>query len=77
MKKTSVYLSDEESEALREAARRTGQSQAELIRAGIRQVVAQSAIEPRVFHSMGTGHGGGCPPEWDADELYREVMGLT
>ena len=76
MKKTSVYLSDEEADALRRAAETTGRSQAELIRDGIRRVVSATGIQARVFHSMGIGHGGGASPRWDPDELYRDVMGL-
>jgi hypothetical protein len=52
MKKTTVYLSEEEAAALRVAARTTGKSQAELIREGIRRVVNRQP-KKRVFHSMG------------------------
>ena len=38
MTKTHVYLRDEELEALREAAKRTGRSVAELVRDAVRQV---------------------------------------
>ena len=38
MKKTPVYLRDEELEALQEAARRSGRSVAELVREAVRQV---------------------------------------
>jgi Ribbon-helix-helix protein, copG family len=73
MRRTTVYLSEEEAEALRRAARQTGKSQSELIRAGIRKVTGPT---PRLFHSMGAGKGPGGPtPEWSAEDLYREVMG--
>lgn len=74
MRKTSVYLSDEEVEGLRRVAKATGRSQAELIREGIRHVLLADGV--RRFHSMGKGHGGGRPYErWDENELHRAVMG--
>jgi Ribbon-helix-helix protein, copG family len=78
MRKTTVYLSDEEAEALRSASIATGKSQSELIREGVRQVTA--APPKRVFHSMGIGGSKstsyeGLALEWDADELYDWVMG--
>lgn len=76
MKKTSVYLTEEEADGLRRASVREGRPQAELIREGVRRVVGEIQAKPRVFHSMGKGHGGGRPFEhWDADELYKKVMG--
>lgn len=76
MRKTSVYLSNEEAERLRLTALREGRPQAELIREGVRRVIDEAQRKPRVFHSMGKGHGGGRPYEpWDADELYKKVMG--
>ena len=76
MKKTSVYLTDDEADGLRLAAAREGRSQAELIREGVRRVVGDAARKRRVFHSMGKGHGGGEPYRpWDAGELYEKVMG--
>ena len=39
MRKTSVYLTDEEAEGLRRVAMATGKSQAELIREGVRHVI--------------------------------------
>lgn len=76
MKKTSVYLTDEEAEGLRNVAASSGRSQADLIRAGIRQVLLASGVEGRQFRSLGKGHGGGKPYEqWDAGEVYRSVMG--
>jgi hypothetical protein len=76
MTKTSVYLTPEESLHLKRTAARTGRSQAELIREGVRLVTAQSGETRRTFHSLGKGHGGGAPHSgWDADELYRSVTG--
>jgi len=76
MRKTSVYLDDHESEGLRRIAIRTGRPQAELIREGVRRVIAAAEAQPRVYHSMGVGHGGGKPYEpWSADELHEKVMG--
>lgn len=73
MRKTTVYLSDEEAEALRRAASEAGRSQAELIREGIRRVTRG---RKRRFYSMGVGEGPGGPtPRWHPDELYREVTG--
>lgn len=54
----------------------SGKSQAELIRDGIRHVIASENASERRFHSMGKGHGGGTPyTPWDVDDLYRKVMG--
>ena len=74
MKKTSVYLTDVEHEGLRRAAAREGRSQAELIREGVRRVIGEVDEKPRVFHSMGKGHGPPYQP-WSSDELYEKVMG--
>jgi hypothetical protein len=76
MHKTSVYLTSEEVERLRRAAARTGRSQAQLIREGLRLVTDDEQPVPRVFHSLGKGHGGGAPYRgWDAEELHRAVTG--
>lgn len=76
MTKTSVYLTPEESLHLKRTAARTGRSQAELIREGVRLVTAQSHETPRTFHSLGKGRGGASGHRgWDADELYRSVTG--
>jgi hypothetical protein len=76
MHKTSVYLTSEESHSLRLAAARTGRSQAELIREGVRLVATVSEREPRAFHSLAKGHGGGAPYRaWDAEELRRAATG--
>jgi hypothetical protein len=76
MRKTSVYLTDEEAEGLRRLAVREGRPQAELIREGVRRVIADVESQPRTFHSLGVGRGGGRKgPRWTSDELYRKAMG--
>jgi hypothetical protein len=76
MYKTSVYLTPEEVVQLRRTAARTGRSQAELIREGVRLVTADGGRKGRTFHSMGKGRGGGAPYRgWEADDLHRSVMG--
>jgi hypothetical protein len=76
MHKTSVYLDSGDVERLRRAAARTGRSQAELIREGVRLVTADARPALRAFHSLAAGHGGGAPySSWDADELHRSATG--
>ncbi len=76
MQKTSVYLDPGDVERLRRVAARTGRSQAELIREGVRLVTAQAQPAGRTFHSLARGHGGGAPYRaWDAEELHRSVTG--
>ena len=76
MRKTSVYLTDEEAEGLRRLAIREGRPQAELIRAGIRHVIDEAEAEPRSFRSLGAGRGGGRPYEpWASSDLHDKVMG--
>ena len=76
MRKTSVYLTEGEAESLRLAAAASGKAQAELIRQGVRHVIAEAEERPRIFHSLGKGRGGGQPfAHWEPDELYRKVMG--
>lgn len=58
MRKTSVYLSDEESRVLAEAARREQTSQAEVIRAAI-VAYAGSALSDRDFALAGSADGPG------------------
>jgi Ribbon-helix-helix protein, copG family len=73
MRKTTVYLSDQEAEALRKLAAATGRSQADLIREAIRQATAVSP--PRRFRSLGKGQGPGGPtPRWHAADLYQNVF---
>ena len=76
MRKTSVYLSDEEVDGLRRASVTTGRSQSALIREGVHRVLAESGAADRVYHSMGIGMGPGGPtPTWDSEDVYREVRG--
>ena len=74
MQKTTVYLDDDTVEGLRSMAATTGRSQAELIREGVRRLVAGRPV--RRFHSLGKGKGPGEPaPRWDARELYEKAFG--
>jgi Arc/MetJ-type ribon-helix-helix transcriptional regulator len=76
MRKTSFYLTDEDAERLSRLAMRDGKSQAELIREGVRLVIADIEARPRIFRSLGAGHGGGTKyPTWNADQLYRKSFG--
>ena len=76
MRKTSVYLSQDEAEGLRRAAVREGRPQAELIREGVRRVISDSEADRRDFRSLGKGRGGGRPYEgWSSEALYRRAMG--
>jgi hypothetical protein len=74
MRKTTVYLNDDEAEALRQLAAATGVSQAELIRGAIRKAVSE--VPPRRFHSLGRGQGtGGSAPRWKPADVYDKVFG--
>ena len=76
MRKTSVYLTDDEAEGLRRVAVREGRPQAELIREGVRKVIAEIETQPRTFRSLGAGRGGGGKSATlTSDELYRKVTG--
>lgn len=78
MRKTSVYLTDEEAEGLRRLAAREGRAQAELIREGVRRVIAEIEAQPRTFRSLGagrSGRGAAKAARWTSDVLYRKVMG--
>lgn len=77
MRKTTVYLTDEESEGLRRLAASAGASQAELIRQGVRQVLGRAS--KRTFHSLGAGSAGATPPRprWNPDSLYDKVRGRS
>ena len=76
MKKTSVYLTNDEAEGLRRVATATGKPQAALIREGVRLVIAAEESAERRFHSLGQGRGGGQAFQpWEANELYGSVMG--
>ena len=74
VRKTTVYLTDEEADGLRQLAANKGTSQAQLIRDGVRQVLAEG--RRRTFHSMGRGAGSGEPTtRWDAEALRQKVLG--
>jgi Arc/MetJ-type ribon-helix-helix transcriptional regulator len=76
MRKTSVYLSDQEAEQLRRLSIRDGRPQAELIREGVRHVIAEAGAERRQYRSLGKGRGGRQPYEaWSAGDLYERSMG--
>ena len=76
MRKTSVYLTGEEADGLRRLAVREGRPQAELIREGIRRVIAEAGPQGRVFRSLGVARSDGKrPARWTSDELLRKVQG--
>ncbi len=76
MRKTSVYLTEEEAEGLRRLAVREGRPQAELIREGVRRVIAAEIEKPRTFRSLGVGRADGTRPQrWTSDELHRKATG--
>ena len=58
MRKTSVYLSDDDTERLRQLAQREGRSQAEIIRAALSAYQAGRAPD-RQFKLFGAGRGDG------------------
>jgi len=53
MRKTSVYLDDAEAESLQRVAAATGRPQAELIREGVRRVIAEVDKQPELVASGG------------------------
>src|SRR5712692_1890146 len=57
MRKTTVYLEEDEADGLRRLAREIGKPQAELIREAIGRLLNEGPN--RTFHSMGKGHSGG------------------
>jgi hypothetical protein len=76
MRKTSEYVTDDEAEGLRRAAAPEGLPQAQLVREGIRRVIAEVDAKPRTFRSFGQGRGGGQPyVRWASADLYRRTMG--
>ncbi|HUQ43657.1 MAG TPA: ribbon-helix-helix protein, CopG family [Candidatus Limnocylindria bacterium] len=76
MRKTSVYLTAEEADGLRRLAVREGRAQAELIREGIRRVIAEAGEPEREFRSLGAGASGVQKPRrWSSEELYRKTRG--
>lgn len=74
MHKTTIYLNEEEVEGLRRLAVTSGESQAELIREGVRRLLREG--EERKFHSMGKGVGTGeARPRWSSDDLHEKTLG--
>jgi hypothetical protein len=74
MRKISVYLSNDEAEALQQVARTQARTQSELIREGIRRVITDPHGQ-RLFRSLGKGRGRGQPIDrWAGDDLYGKVM---
>jgi Arc/MetJ-type ribon-helix-helix transcriptional regulator len=74
MRKTTVYLYEEEVEGLRLLSGATGESQAELIREGVRRLLREEVS--RKFHSMGKGEGTGEPrPRWNPDAVHEKTLG--
>ena len=67
--KTSVYLDDEDKRRLEQVARTTGISEAELLRRGVRLVIAQS---PRPRPRLGLGASTDGRSARDADDLLRD-----
>jgi hypothetical protein len=68
MEKTQVYLPKEELEALRETARRSGRSMADLIRSAIRQVV----LKPSSGGPIAIWDGEPRRTSLDHDSIYDE-----
>jgi hypothetical protein len=76
VRKTSVYLTEDEAEGLRRLAVREGRAQAELIREGVRRVIADAGDTPRRFRSLGVGGSGGPKAgHWSSEALYRKTRG--
>ncbi len=75
MRKTTVYLNEDEIEGLRRIGAETGKSQAELIREGVRVLLREGP--ERKFHSMGRGVGTGeSRPRWSSAALREKTLGL-
>ncbi len=71
MKKTSVYLNDEQAERLRQAAEAEGRPQAEIIRDAIVQYTSRPVL-PRTFAMSGIAEGpGGSIADIPEEELLR------
>ena len=71
MRKTTVYLSDEELGDLRRESAATGRSVAALIREGVRLVTRDT---PRRFASRGVAAGDGTPGGRNLDERLRQSL---
>jgi predicted DNA-binding protein len=74
MKKTSVYLTEDEAERLRALAVSSGRSQAELVREALGALLDQTA--ERSFRSMARGESSALlPRRWDAEDLAARRLG--
>lgn len=74
MRKTTVYLNEDEAEGLRRLAAETGESRAELIREGVRRMLREGPA--RKFRSMGQGEGTGeSRPRWNPEALREKTLG--
>jgi len=74
VRKTTIYLEQDEAEGLRRLASQTGKSQAELIREGVRSLLSQP--HQRIFRSMNAGRSSGdATGGWEAADVYKRVMG--
>ena len=72
MKKTTVYLTEEEASSLRSHSQKTGRSQSELIREGVRRVTGPN--KARKFRSMGAGAGNGEPVGRNSEEILGGIL---
>ena len=72
MHKTTVYLDDDQVEALRLLSAATGRSQADLIRDAILDAT-RNVHASRKFRSLGKGPGGS-RPRWNPAELYEKRL---
>jgi len=64
----------DEAEGLRLLSGATGESQAELIREGVRRLLREGVS--RKFHSMGKSEGIGEPrPRWGPDDVREKTLG--
>lgn len=74
MRKSTVYLNEDEVEGPRLLASATGVSQAELIREGVRRLLREGVS--RKFHSMGKGEGTGeSRPRWNPEVVREKTLG--
>ncbi len=75
MHKTSVYLTPQESQDLRVAAARSGRSQSELIREGVRLVTSGPARSGRTFQGMAKGRDGSPGSARTGREIVERTLG--
>lgn len=78
MRKTSVYLTEDEADGLRRLAAREGRAQAELIREGVRRVIEGVEARSRSFRSLGVARSDGSKPRrWTTEEVLNKAKGGT